>query len=211
MKLYSVNLKKASDWEKFKETYEDVPTITYFTDKNKIPPFYKALTAHFRHTIAFAHVFENSTICEQLGVDEFPQLLLNGKEKIPLNSNLQEQIETLAQYEGEQAKIHIQEFQDITFQLEEEDLQEKVYQNPQHIMIHLPAKDGRTHPEWKKAQSSFKKMFDYFESETLATKLGVKQLPAIVYFPKSLAKKDVKRPFSTRLTTSEPSTTRYRS
>ena len=36
-------------------------------------------------------------------------------------------------------------------------------------------------------------MFDYFETEILASKLGVKSRPAIVYFPKSLAKKDVKK------------------
>lgn len=36
-------------------------------------------------------------------------------------------------------------------------------------------------------------MFDYYESDTLATKFGVKHRPAIVYFPKSLATKDVKK------------------
>lgn len=36
-------------------------------------------------------------------------------------------------------------------------------------------------------------MFNYFESETLASKLGVKHRPAIIYFPKSLAQKDIKK------------------
>jgi protein-disulfide isomerase-like protein with CxxC motif len=42
-------------------------------------PFYKALTANFRNTIAFAHIFKNSTLAQELGVTDFPTLLLNGK------------------------------------------------------------------------------------------------------------------------------------
>ena len=77
--------------------------------------------------------------------------------------------------------------------LEEEDLQEKIYDNPRHILVHIPGKDGKAHNEWKKAKDSFKRMFDYFETDSLATKLGVKHRPAIIYFPKSLAQKDVKK------------------
>lgn len=62
MKLYSVNLKKASDWNKFQSTYPKTPKIIYFTDKEKVSPFFKTLTAHFRDTIAFAHVFKNSSL-----------------------------------------------------------------------------------------------------------------------------------------------------
>ena len=36
-------------------------------------------------------------------------------------------------------------------------------------------------------------MFTYYETDTLAKALGVKQTPAIVYFPKSLAKKNVQK------------------
>ena len=36
-------------------------------------------------------------------------------------------------------------------------------------------------------------MFDYYETDSLATQLGVKHRPAIIYFPKSLAQKDVKK------------------
>lgn len=63
MKLYSVNLKKMSDWSNFKEKYPETPLVLYFTDKDKISPFYKALTANFRNTIAFGHIFKNSSIC----------------------------------------------------------------------------------------------------------------------------------------------------
>jgi len=59
--------------------------------------------------------------------------------------------------------------------------------------VHIPGKAGKPHNEWKKAQDSFKKMFDYFETESLDIKFGVKHRPALVYFPKSLAQKDVKK------------------
>ncbi len=36
-------------------------------------------------------------------------------------------------------------------------------------------------------------MFDFFETETLMTHFGVKHRPAIIYFPKSLVKKDLKK------------------
>ena len=78
MKLYSMNLKKSNDWKQFQEKYPETPKVIYFTDKDKITPFFKTLTAHFRSTIAFAHVFKNSSLCESLGVTTFPTLLLNG-------------------------------------------------------------------------------------------------------------------------------------
>lgn len=101
MKLYSVQLKKAAEWQKFKESYPNTPKVLYFTDKDKISPFYKSLTAHFRNTIAFAHVFKNSSLCHELGVTTFPTMLLDGKERIELTSNLLEQVEILKPYEGE--------------------------------------------------------------------------------------------------------------
>lgn len=64
MKLYSLNLKKSSDWQSFKQTYPETPKVLYFTDKDKISPFYKSLTANFRNTIAFAHIFKNSSLCQ---------------------------------------------------------------------------------------------------------------------------------------------------
>lgn len=79
MKLYSIKIKKQSDWAKFKESYPNTPKVLYFTDKDKISPFFKSLTAHFRNTIAFGHVFQNSSLCEELGVTSFPTLLLDGK------------------------------------------------------------------------------------------------------------------------------------
>lgn len=53
----------------------------------------------------------------------------------------------------------------------------------------MPAADGTAHSEWKKAQESFKKLFDYFDGTEVAKELGVKHKPAIVYYPKSLTKK----------------------
>jgi hypothetical protein len=92
MKLYSVNLKKSSDWTRFQEAYPDTPKVLYFTDKDKISPFFKTLTAHFRSTIAFAHVYKNSSLVEELGVTEFPTLLYNGKKKVKMAKDLIEQV-----------------------------------------------------------------------------------------------------------------------
>jgi hypothetical protein len=111
MKLYSVLLKKPSDWNRFKESYPNTPKVIYFTDKDKISPFFKALTANFRSTIAFAHVFKNSSLCQEFGVNTFPTLLLEGKERIELTSNIKEQIEILKPYEGEETTITIHEYQ----------------------------------------------------------------------------------------------------
>ena len=60
-------------------------------------------------------------------------------------------------------------------------------------MVHVPGKDGKKHPEWEKCQSNFKKMFECFETESLAHAFGVKHRPALIYLPKSLAQKDVKK------------------
>ena len=53
--------------------------------------------------------------------------------------------------------------------------------------------DGEEHPEWKNVQKKFRKMFKYYETSELKDALGVKVTPAIVYFPKSLAKKKVQK------------------
>lgn len=136
--------------------------MLYFTDKDKISPFFKSLTAHFRNTIAFGHVFKNSSLCQELGITSFPTLLLDGKERIELTSNLLQQVEILRPYEGEKTNITIQEFQESTLELTSEDFEEKVLNNQRHILVHIPSADGTAHPEWKKSQDSFKKMFDYF-------------------------------------------------
>ena len=78
-------------------------------------------------------------------------------------------------------------------ELTKENLQELVYQKPAHILVHFPGKDGKPHAQWKECQKKFRKMFEYYETETLAADLGVKQTPAIVYFPKSLVKKNVQK------------------
>ncbi len=53
--------------------------MLYFTDKDKISPYYKALTANFRDTIAFAHVTKGSPLVELFKIEKFPSLRLNGK------------------------------------------------------------------------------------------------------------------------------------
>ena len=75
----------------------------------------------------------------------------------------------------------------------EADLEEKIYKNPRHIFVNIPSEDGKSHPQWKKVQESYRKAFDYFEIEenSIISRLGIKQRPALVYFPKSLAKKDL--------------------
>lgn len=100
MKLFSVNLKKVSDWKAFEEMYPQTPKVLYFTDKDRIPPFFKTLTAHFRNTIAFGHVFKNSSLCEEFGITEFPTLLMNGDTKIQMDKDLHKQIKILKEYEG---------------------------------------------------------------------------------------------------------------
>jgi hypothetical protein len=46
--------------------------------------------------------------------------------------------------------------------LTEENFEEKIMKNPQHILIHVAAADGSPHAEWRKIQESFKRMFEYF-------------------------------------------------
>jgi hypothetical protein len=68
MKLYSINIRKLSEWNAFQQKYPQIPKVLYFTDKDKIGPFYKTVTAHFRNTIAFGHVFKNNSLCQDLGI-----------------------------------------------------------------------------------------------------------------------------------------------
>jgi hypothetical protein len=63
MRAFSINIKKMRDWNLFKQKYPKIPKILYFTDKDKLPPIFKALTANFRSTIAFGHVFKNNPLC----------------------------------------------------------------------------------------------------------------------------------------------------
>ena len=91
--------------------------MIYCTDKDKTSPFYKSLTAHFRSTIAFAHAFKNTSLCEEFGVTKYPSLLLNGKTKIEMKSNLADLVEILKELEGEETKIIIEELKQSTFEL----------------------------------------------------------------------------------------------
>lgn len=80
MKAFSSNLKKVKDYEKFTQNNKNVPHILYFTDKEKLPTIYKALTAHFRNTVAFGHVMKDSPLAIHFNITKFPVMLLNGKE-----------------------------------------------------------------------------------------------------------------------------------
>ena len=66
--------------------------MVYFTDKEKIPPLFRALTANFRDTIVFGHVFSKSQLAKDLNITKFPIFLLNGKQKIEVKPNLTELI-----------------------------------------------------------------------------------------------------------------------
>ena len=80
MRTYSRVIKSLSDLKRFKEENKEVPRIIYFTDKDKLSTYYKALTGNFRHTIAFAHVYSNNTkVCDELKVSSFPTLMFNEK------------------------------------------------------------------------------------------------------------------------------------
>lgn len=37
-------------------------------------------------------------------------------------------------------------------ELTEENFEEKIMKNPQHILIHVPGVDGNPHSEWRKSQ-----------------------------------------------------------
>ena len=64
MPIFSEELRTVKDLKKFEEKYEKAVKIYYYTDKEKISPFYRALTANFRNTIAFAHVFSTSPLAK---------------------------------------------------------------------------------------------------------------------------------------------------
>ena len=63
-----------------------------------------------------------------------------------------EQVELLRPHEGEETNITIQEYQELTSELTFAEFEEKVLNNPRHILVHVPAADGTAHPEWKKTQ-----------------------------------------------------------
>jgi len=110
MNIYSVELKNAKDVKLFQESNPKVPKIIYFTDKekkDKFPPLFRAITANFRHTIAFAHVFSTSPVANQFNITKFPQFILNGNEKIEIKSNLTEMIERLNMIKGDPTTINI--------------------------------------------------------------------------------------------------------
>lgn len=112
MKAFSVELRSKRDYDKFMGSYPGTPKIIYFTDKEKIPPLYRALTAHFRHTIAFAHSFSKSTLAQQMpSIAEYPVFLLNGKDRITPKANLQEMIERFESIRGDPTTIEISQYQ----------------------------------------------------------------------------------------------------
>lgn len=80
MKAFSSNLKRVKEWNIFTENNKKVPTILYFTDKEKLPTIYKTLTAHFRDTVAFAHTMKDSPLAVHFNITKYPTILVNGKE-----------------------------------------------------------------------------------------------------------------------------------
>lgn len=51
------------------------------------------MTAHFRNTIVFGHVFSTSILAKDLNISKYPIFLINGKDKIEVKSNLTEIVE----------------------------------------------------------------------------------------------------------------------
>jgi hypothetical protein len=93
IKGFSSKITKMQQWNTFSKANSQVPTILYFTDKDKLPVIYKILTAHFRNTIAFAHAPKDSPLALHFNISKYPTMLLNGKEEITLSKNLQEMID----------------------------------------------------------------------------------------------------------------------
>jgi hypothetical protein len=78
-----------------------------------------------------------------------------------------------------------------------------VYKTAEYILVHVVSEDGQEHPEWGNVTRKFGKMFNYYETTELAEVLGVKKAPALVYFPKSVAKKSVQKTIFTTKDTLE--------
>ena len=197
MNLYSVELRTAKDLKKFRENNSKVPHIFYFTDKEsaeKIPPFFRALTAHFRNTIAFAHIFSKIPLCAQFNVSKFPTFLLNGEQPIEVKSNLTEMVERLNAIKGDETTILIKQFAASKIaQLTADNLEESILKVPECSFVHVTDSEGNEHSAWSTVTEKFGRMCRVFETDTLRAELGVKQTPSIVFFPKSVAKKMVQR------------------
>ena len=191
MKAYSRSLKSVEDLNAFVKDFAELPRIIFLTDKDHLSPYYKAITANFRYRIAFAHVFSNATsLIERLQVSNFPTLLLNEKKSLEIKSKLAEQVEYLKEYETTEDKTILIPEIEIKDPITEEELKEQVLNKAAYSLLHLSS--GRPHPQWKLIQTRFQKMFEYYEGgEEIAKLVGVKKLPAIVYFPKSLVKKQL--------------------
>ncbi len=128
MRAFSANLKKVKDWEKFTESTKDVPNILYFTDKDKLPTIYKVLTAHFRNTIAFAHIMKDSPLALHFNITKFPTMLLNGNKEITLSKQLTEMIAKLDAIKGDESKIIIDEYhQSSKEELTKENVQKLIF------------------------------------------------------------------------------------
>lgn len=179
------------DLNAFLRDHAELPRIIHLTDKDSLSPYYKAITANFRYRIAFAHIFSNATtLVERLKVSTFPTLLLNEKESLEVKSKLKEQLDYLKQYEATEDHTIVIPESSAKEPITEAQFKELVLGTAVYSMVHFSA--DRPHSQWKAVQSRFQKMFEYYEAgEELASLLGVKKLPAIVYFPKSLVKKQL--------------------
>ena len=130
--------------------------------------------------------------------------MLNGKDKIEVKGNLQEMISRFEMIQGEKTNIEVLEYKTSPIvEVNDENLQQLVFDLPEHTLLHVGDREGNEHPEWPNIQKKFKKMFQLYETSSTSVKetLGVKQTPSIVYFPKSIVKKMVQKTiFNTRHT-----------
>ena len=63
---------------------------------------------------------------------------------------------------------------------------------PRYSLIHVT--DGKDHPAWKGLKKKILNGFDYFVADkSMASQLGVKNFPSIVFYHKSIAKKNSMR------------------
>lgn len=73
-----------------------------------------------------------------------------------------------------------------------EELESKILNVPRYSVIHVT--DGKDHPAWKGLKKKLLTGFDYFVADkTMAATLGVKNFPSIVFYHKSLSKKQSMR------------------
>ena len=196
MKTYSRVLKSMSDLRRFKEDNSRVPRVIYITDKEKISTYYKALTANFRNSIAFAHISSNNTkLCEHLQAKTFPSLILNETQFLEIHQMLPKQIDYMQEFRAEKSiPIPIPADYDTGDELIEtaEELEKKVMLVPRYSVVHVG--EDKEHPAWKGLRKKLGAGFDYFiAGKDMASQLGVRSTPSIVFYHKSLTKKNSMR------------------